>query len=137
MTQFYIGVKIIEAWKEEKDGNPGYGVKYPDGYVSWSPKEAFEKAYLPMGLDPSKVSELMVIDFIKNHEIIKLDPKTTLLKAELITGFTQYETSSCVDPKNFSEKIGEEICISRVKDSIWKFLGFVVQWGRFGLKQHE
>lgn len=31
----------------EKDTSkaPGYAVKYPDGYVSWSPKETFEKAY--------------------------------------------------------------------------------------------
>lgn len=27
------------------DDEPGYIVKYADGYVSWSPKEAFENAY--------------------------------------------------------------------------------------------
>lgn len=27
------------------DEEPGYIVKYADGYVSWSPKEAFENAY--------------------------------------------------------------------------------------------
>lgn len=41
----YIGVKIVKAEPEEKDGISGYRVKYPDGYVSWSPKETFEKAY--------------------------------------------------------------------------------------------
>lgn len=49
MTQHYVGTKIIEAWPAEKDGQPGYGVKYPDGYISWSPREAFEAAYLPLG----------------------------------------------------------------------------------------
>jgi hypothetical protein len=33
------------------DGNgqetPGYTVQYEDGYVSWSPKDVFEKAYRP------------------------------------------------------------------------------------------
>lgn len=29
---------------------PGYAIKYPDGYVSWSPKAVFEEAYLPIGL---------------------------------------------------------------------------------------
>ena len=43
--QNYIGVKIVKAEPEEKDGRPGYKVKYPDGYVSWSPKDVFEKAY--------------------------------------------------------------------------------------------
>jgi hypothetical protein len=33
----------------EQAPEPGYAVKYPDGYVSWSPKAVFEAAYLPMG----------------------------------------------------------------------------------------
>lgn len=41
----YIGVKIVKAEPQEKNGRPGCRVKYPDGYVSWSPKETFEKAY--------------------------------------------------------------------------------------------
>lgn len=135
MTQFYIGVKIIEAWEQEKDGQLGYGVKYPDGYISWSPKGQFERAYYPMGQDPSKISEEMVEGFLGEKIAQKFDSKTTLLKAELITGFTQYEVSSCVDPANFSMSIGEGICLERVKDTIWKCLGFVLQWGRFGLKK--
>lgn len=39
----YIGVKIVKAEPKEKNGVPGYAVKYPDGYVSWSPKETFER----------------------------------------------------------------------------------------------
>lgn len=53
MTQLqtYIGTKIIQARRmmgpaghlyPDKDG---YEVVYPDGYTSWSPKEAFEEAY--------------------------------------------------------------------------------------------
>lgn len=41
----YIGVKIVKAEPQEKDGKQGYKVMYPDGYVSWSPKDVFEKAY--------------------------------------------------------------------------------------------
>lgn len=59
--KLYVGAKIIQAApmnerkfylsqkKEMKnDQNPprdGYQVIYPDGYVSWSPKEVFENAY--------------------------------------------------------------------------------------------
>jgi len=49
MTQSYIGTKQIQAWEQEKDGQPGYAVKYPDGYISWSPKDVFEQTYLPIG----------------------------------------------------------------------------------------
>jgi hypothetical protein len=41
----YIGVKIVKAEPEVKNGKPGYKIVYPDGYVSWSPKEVFERAY--------------------------------------------------------------------------------------------
>lgn len=43
--QAYIGAKIIKAVPMERDNKPGYKVMYPDGYVSWSPKETFETAY--------------------------------------------------------------------------------------------
>jgi len=46
----YIGTKIISAWPQSRKGKgkpddgsenePGYGVQYADGYVSWSPKAA-------------------------------------------------------------------------------------------------
>lgn len=59
MTQYYVGVKIIETWEEPapkdmgayKTGDPGYAVKYEDGYISWSPKEVFERAYVPCGFN--------------------------------------------------------------------------------------
>lgn len=41
----YVGTKIIQGEPEEKEGEPGYKVVYPDGYVSWSPKVVFENAY--------------------------------------------------------------------------------------------
>lgn len=60
----YIGVKIVKAEPMtkgefekrkgavspllEKDSTEGYMVKYPDGYVSWSPKDVFETAYRPL-----------------------------------------------------------------------------------------
>ncbi len=57
----YIGCKIIKAEPmsrhtfEEKikmsegpyplENKSGYCVEYPDGYMSWSPKDVFEAAY--------------------------------------------------------------------------------------------
>ena len=58
----YIGTKIVKAepmklgdyndyrgWTIPEDEDPereGYLIKYPDDYVSWSPKEIFEEAYV-------------------------------------------------------------------------------------------
>lgn len=60
----YIGVKLIQAepltlgaynerrgWTIPPNEDPdraGYFVRYPDGYISWSPKEVFEEAYRPV-----------------------------------------------------------------------------------------
>ena len=58
--KLYIGCKIIGAYQlsecnflrlekgedtTNREDRPGYLVKYPDGYVSWSPKGVFESAY--------------------------------------------------------------------------------------------
>ena len=48
MTQDYYGTKRITAWEQEQNSKPGYGVKYRDGYTSWSPKNEFEAAYQPL-----------------------------------------------------------------------------------------
>lgn len=58
--KLYIGAKLILAHEMDecsflknvkgedvtnRETRPGYKVTYPDGYVSWSPKEVFEVAY--------------------------------------------------------------------------------------------
>ena len=136
MSQYYVGVKIVFAWKEVRDGKEGYAVKYPDGYTSWAPKAVFEAAYLPMGeTNDNTVTQEMVSsitkDRVKTTELP--DGKTTLVKCKMATGFVQYETSSCVDPKNYDTAVGEQICIKRIEEAVWKFLGFVVQWGKYGI----
>jgi hypothetical protein len=136
MSQYYVGVKIVFAWPEVRDGKEGYAVKYPDGYTSWSPKEVFEASYLPMGeSNDNMVTPKMVDSFFANVEAKALeDGKTTMVGVETVTGFRQYETSSCVDPANFDLEIGKGIAVDRVRNTLWKCLGFVVQWGRSGLK---
>jgi hypothetical protein len=88
-----------------------------------------------MGEDPSKVTPEMVDGFIGQVNTKQFDEKTSITVAETITGFKQYEVSSCVDPKNFDLQIGGGIGEKRIKDTMWKCLGFVLQWGRFGLKK--
>lgn len=66
---------------------------------------------------------------------ISIDEKTTLVKAKALSGFKFYETSSCVDPNNYNEEIGRNICTDRIIDKIWDHLGFVLQWAKDGLGQ--
>lgn len=41
----YYGTKRVTAWREAKDGENGYAVRYEDGYTSWSPQAVFDEAY--------------------------------------------------------------------------------------------
>jgi len=149
----YIAVKAVKAmsmslgeynqfrgWTIPKDEDPntqGYLVEYSDGYQSWSPAEAFEKSHLELD-DPTKITEADLDRFIGNSEqtvgVGKLDEKTTLVKLISRTGFVQYEVFSCVDPKNYDELLGAEICMKRLRNRLWPMLGFVFQWANNGLQ---
>ena len=61
LMQQFTGTKTVKACKmsrvaaeeflmrkiynDDREDEPGYLVKYPDGYTSWSPAKAFEDAY--------------------------------------------------------------------------------------------
>ena len=133
----YIGTKLIEA--EFEDSTNGYKVRYADGYESWSSKDVFEKAYLKVDDNkdlPSGVSigQKMVDDFIKSYEVVTMGDRTTVVRATLINDFQIVEASSCVDAKNYSEALGTEICLGRIKNKVWELLGFLLQSAYKGFK---
>jgi len=165
----YIGTKIVEAepatryelkegghfikkhseeWPEESARIPelsrseqeGYAVRYADGYESWSPKDVFERAYLPIsineGLRTTKpsISQQMVDDFITKTEVYTVGEKTTVVRAVLCNGFEIVESSSCVSPENYDEALGAELCTKKIKDKVWMLLGFLLQTGVEGVK---
>lgn len=138
----YIGCKMVEAepckaWKEmgeHKVGEDGYKVVYPDGYVSWSPKEVFEKAYMQIG-DNNTITQELVDKFIDEVHVSTVEGEAiTIVRVKLINGFKMVEASACVDQANYDEKIGAEICMEKIKDKLWGLLGFVLQTAFKGLK---
>lgn len=136
----YIGCKLVSAEPMEKDGVSGYKVVYSDGYESWSPKDVFEKAYLKVDDNknlPSGVSigPKMVDDMIDHIETITMGECTTVCRIILKNGFVIVESSSCVDPKNYSEEMGKNICIEHAKNKIWELLGFLLQSAAYGFKK--
>lgn len=166
----YIGTKIVEAepatlyelregghylkkaseeWTEEDVQIPelsssrreGYIVRYADGYESWSPKDVFERAYLPIEVnknlkpDQPSVSQKMVDDFISEVHVTTLGEKTTVVRAVLVNGFEIVDASSCVSPENYSEELGKKICLERIKGKVWMLLGFLLQTGVSGVKK--
>lgn len=70
------------------------------------------------------------IDKILSETFIKVEKygdKTTVLMATLPNGFVIVESSSCIDPKNFDMKIGEQICMEHLENKIWELEGYKLQ----------
>lgn len=134
--QFFIGVTQVKACKEDCNGTPGYSVQCKDGYTHWHPKEEFERHYLPMpkGSDGSLIVPSMVDDFIADVQSSTYGQKTTVSHATLANGFELVESSSCVEPANYSQQQGEEICRERIESQVWKLLGFLLQAARNGFQ---
>ncbi len=128
----YIGCKAITAWPQERDGRAGYGVRYPDGYKSWSPKDTFEAAYLPV-VDLSHIDEQVVDDFVVDYADQQRG-STTIVSARLRNGFVIVESSGSVDPQRYDHKLGVEICKSRIQSKVWHLLGFALAWAMNGVK---
>lgn len=140
----YISVKMIKAepckaWKDFKGhmtGDEGYKIYYLDGYISWCPKEEFEKQYLQLEED-NKITQKDVDNFITKTEAIKMGDKTTVVQATFKNGFSMVSGSSCVEPKNFDMEIGKQCCMEKIKDHVWGFLGFLLQSAKNGFKGDE
>lgn len=130
----YIGTKLIEA--EPCPGcndGPGYKVRYPNGYEIWFPKDVFERAYLPLSVntnlrtDAPSISQEMVDGFIAETFTETMGDKCTVVRAVLRNGFEIVESSACVSAENYDEKLGEKICLGKIKDKVWMLLGFLLQ----------
>ena len=134
--QTYIGVKMIQAERQKHNNKPGYKVVYqPDGYTSWSPKDVFEAAYFPLANgEESKISQEDVEGLMEMFHVYTLGEKTTVVRATLRNGFEMVESSSCVDPANYDEALGADLCTTKIKGHVWGLLGFVLQWAKSGLK---
>ena len=79
---------------------------------------------IPVGVSIQRVEEVM------NHSkvvVYKAFDKCTVVVCQLPSGFVIVESSSCVDPKNYNEQMGIEICMNRIKDRIFEMEAYKLQ----------
>lgn len=70
------------------------------------------------------------IDAIINESHIETKTifgKCTVVSCQLPNGFIIVESSACVDPDNYDEAMGKEICIERIKNKVWELEGYLLQ----------
>jgi hypothetical protein len=141
---YYIGVKQVQATPQDKDGQPGYKVVYPDGYVSWSPKAVFEASYFKQGADPTRITQAMVADFLlpqpsgsnflEGQMAAGLQVGThAVVLNETMVGFDILTESACVDIDNYDHELGYKLAREKAESKVWELLGFVLCWAKNGL----
>lgn len=135
----------LRGWDVPKDENPddeGYLVEYLDGgkanvpgydgYVSWSPRDVFERAYLEVGepvipSDGPKVVYRDLIDMIESETFTLLpNTTTTICNLKLKNGYSVQGMSACVDPANYRENVGEFYSRKAAIEKLWPLAGFAL-----------
>lgn len=146
----YIGIKLVEAeemdklsayteigWdlpRNEDPNEPGYLVKYPDGYQSYCPKDQFEKYNFGL-TDGEGITEEDINNMMLNMKSAKVGDCSTYVEVEARSGFTYHEVSSCVSPEKYDDQVGQNIGLNKIADKIWTHLGFVLKWAKYGLSE--
>ena len=52
--------------------------------------------------------------------------KVTVVNCKLPNSFVITEASGAVDPANYDEEIGKEICLSRIENKLWELEGYAL-----------
>ncbi len=135
----------------------GYVVRYDAGYVSYSPKDAFENGYsavsstrghtketyetptveaildgeaLQVAVDATpaaKVTEARLIASIKKATYHRLTGTLLVCVLELHNGFTVTGESACAAPENFRQDIGEAYAYKAAFSKLWVLFGFMLK----------
>lgn len=136
----YNDMRGWPALPNENPEDPGYYTADTKGHFSWFPKDIYESQNLPIaGKDNTicqeDVDNMIAYTYFDTLESLGSDGLTTIMVCTLVNGFTITESSSCVDPANYSVEVGAEICMKKIKDKIWFLLGFLLQSGLYGFKK--
>lgn len=59
--------------------------------------------------------------------VVEFDKPCTYVTVRMKNGFTLRESTTCVDPANYNEEIGKEICLQKIEDKVWFLLGYTLQ----------
>ena len=74
---------------------------------------------------PEQVKENMQDVIVRT--LVDFEKPTTYVTIRMKNGFTLRESTTCVDPENYDEEIGKEICLKRLENQVWFLLGYQLQ----------
>ena len=88
----------------------------------------------PITVTPERIEQVMNDSKVT---VQTLFDKCTVVACKLPSGFVIVEYSACVDPKNYNEKMGVEICMNRIKDKVWEMEGYKLQTDLYEAKFND
>ncbi len=74
--------------------------------------------------------DLEYIKYLIDNSDITVDTKfdkCTIVTVKLPNGFIITESSTCVDPKNYDEQMGYEICMDSIMEKLWELEAYRLQ----------
>ena len=74
---------------------------------------------------PEEVKENMKDVLVRT--VVEFGKPCTYVTVRMKNGFTLRESTTCVDPANYNEEIGKEICLERIENKVWFLLGYALQ----------
>lgn len=126
----YIETRIVKVDEIDSAGTKLYVVIDEAGNKSFQRPDVFERNHILVDSDNTTVTQTMVDNFIAEvtTQTLALNSEKliTITTAILKNGFTITESSSCVCVDNYDKKIGEEICLGKIKSKVWTLLGFIL-----------
>jgi hypothetical protein len=74
---------------------------------------------------PEEVAENMKNVLVRT--VVEFGKPCTYVTVRMKNGFTLRESTTCVDPKNYNEEIGKQVCLKRIENKVWYLLGYSLQ----------
>lgn len=92
-------------------------------------EEHFELYEEPEEVLPPKVTSDIVEDIINNShiEMYTAFDRCTVVICELPNGFILVEYSPCMSPEYYSEEVGFNNCMGRIREKIWELESYVLK----------
>ena len=107
--------------------------KFGDGmHIGCMSYDEFEK-YFEKYEEPKNIANTVtqerIDEIMENSEFIfqTIFDKCTVVACRLPNGFVIVESSACVDPDNYNEEMGVEICSRRIEDKLWELEAYKLQ----------
>ena len=74
---------------------------------------------------PEEVAENMKDVLVRT--VVEFGKPCTYVTVRMKNGFTLRESTTCVDPANYNEEIGKQVCLKRIENKVWFLLGYALQ----------